>query len=231
MVMHYVLRGVKTEFLTLTSMKIMRKKRGDTRSIVIKNEHMWGCETHFVSKTTICEQARNICCQKWIYVRMREPAGVKKEHVWGYENQLVSIRNICEDARIILCQNRTYVRMRDPVGVKNEHVWGYENQLVSKRDICEDARTSWCQKETYVRMWDPAGVKKERMWGCENQLVSKERFWGCENQLVSKTNVCEEARPSWCQKGTRVRMRNPVRVKKERVCMIFLSLPHRFILT
>jgi hypothetical protein len=40
MVMHYVLLGLNTEFETLTSMEIMPKKRGDTRSIDIKNEHM-----------------------------------------------------------------------------------------------------------------------------------------------------------------------------------------------
>ena len=132
-------------------MKILRKKSGDTRSIIIKNEHMWGCETNFVSKTNIFEFARPSWCQKGTYVRMRDPVGFKKERLWGCETQLVSKRNMCEDARSSWCQKGTYVRMRDPVGVKKEHMWGCENQMVSKRNICEDARPSWCQKGTCVR--------------------------------------------------------------------------------
>jgi hypothetical protein len=47
--------------------------------------------------------------------------------------------------------------------------------------------------------------------------VKKEHMWGCETQLVSKTKMCEDTRPSWCQKRKCVRIRDPVGVKKERM--------------
>jgi hypothetical protein len=54
---------------------------------------------------------------------------------------------------------------------------------------------------------------------------------GYTRSIGIKMNICEDAKPILFKKGTYMRMRDPVGVKKERVCVIILSLPHTFILT
>ena len=112
---------------------------------------------------------------KVTYKKMRDPVFNK--------------RNIREDARHNCCQKGTYERMRDPV--------------FNKRNICENARHNCCQKGTYERMRDSIFTKKEHMRQCETQfLPKKEHMRECETQFVTKRNICDDARPSWCQKGT-----------------------------